>query len=601
MSRFCCSLALVSVFVFGCGGEDDGEEADTDIELSDDQEFNPPALDESGVYFRVELTPDGSGGASISEVQRIVVDEGVGRPAAPGGGDWLLVARAGEEAQDASLVTFVTSSEIESEFGEFAVSERLEHEPAPFVAFVEDDGADRIELLAADGSLADAIEASEVPPLGFRASNMLPGRLSQIALLEPGEQDKLPSAFVAQGYLSEIHSPTVDERNKIIAILESLAPAARKGLSKIALARFVNKGCVAASSACTPEGTTYISANCRDPGVPAQDPDGFEINTAQRQAAASGSSLILNIEADWEGSLRHEVTHVANNLLDAQTAVPEWGWSDLDILAAERTLESNALGDSLSQTWLELHNLSVENAGVATFRPFPSVDSEDPAWCAVSQIDALQRAHVKGYGTKSVAEDIATYVEEVMSKGGEAAICGQFAQASNNELTPELALPYTKLVLLTSLEFITKAKFDACMQGFDPSRKGEGIQLGDQTFRSDLKYGFYESRYGGRYFGVLGRGVEKWGLLYDVRVPEGRSPVGLHRLGRINLFRIAPANGVYLDHPETPRASASGLLLITEANNDRVAGAVFNLQLVNAIGQKTTYYDYAPFLVGQPK
>lgn len=599
MKRLFTSLLLASAVAAGCGGDDAGpeEEADTDVALEDDPEFDPAAVDDAGVYFRVLLVPDANGGVSIDEIERMSIDVGQERPRAVAGGDWLLVSRSESAAVDASPVAFPRRTTIEGDVEDFVFSEEIIDEPGSIVAYVLDDGSDRIELLAADGSVAAAVEAADVPPLGFRAGTLLPGKYGHIKLLGEGDERLLPKPMTASNrpFQARISDPTTEQTNQIVSILDGLAPAATLGVSQIALVRLENSGCQAASSACAAPGEVRIAAGCQNNAV--FDTDGTPLTTGQIQGAAHGSSLVLNLEGNWQGSLRHEITHIGNNLLDAQAAVPSAGWDDLDIAAAQRIAEKNALGKGLSQAWLDLHNGIVTNGGVASFVPFPSIASEDPDWCALSSAEALARSHVRNYGSKSVAEDIATYAQELMDKGGESPICGQFKNALDNELTEEMAMVYAKLVLLTNLEFITEEKFDQCMGGFNPGITTPGIKLGDETFTSQLKYGFYESDLGLRYFAILGQGVEKWQLLYEVYTPKDRSPVGMHKLGSIILGVITPLNGVYLNHPETPRASQSGYLLITEANEDQVSGAVINLQLENALGQKTTHYAYAPFLI----
>ncbi len=598
MKRLFSSLVLACVVATGCGGDDgaSGEEEDTDVSLEDEPEFDPAAVDDSGVYFRVLLVPDASGGVSIEEIERISV-AAEERPRAVAGGDWLLVARSGGAAVDASLVAFPRLTSVEGDIEDYTFSEDIVDEPGPIVAYVLDDGTDRIELLAADGSVAAAVDAADVPPLGFRNGSLLPGRYRHIKLLGAGDEGLLPKAFTTPNgpFRAQVADATVAQRDEILSILDGLAPAATLGVSQIALVRLANSGCRAASAACAPPGEVRIARGCENNA--AVDADGAPRTTGRTQGAATGSSLVLNVEGNWQASLRHEITHVGNNLLNAQAAVPAAGWDDLDVAAARRTAEKNALGKGLSQAWFDLHNGIVANGEVASFVPYPSVAGEDPNWCALSEDEALARSHVRNYGSKSVAEDIATYAEELMSKGGQSPICRQFQNSLDNELTAEMAMAYSKLVLLTNLEFITEEKFNECLGGFNPGITTPGIKLGDQTFTTELRYGFYESDFGIRYFAILGQGVEEWQLLYEVYTPEDRSPVGMHRLGRILFGAITPRNGVYLNHPETPRASQSGYLLITEANEEQVAGAVINLQLENALGQKTTHYLYAPFLI----
>jgi hypothetical protein len=79
------------------------------------------------------------------------------------------------------------------------------------------------------------------------------------------------------------------------------------------------------------------------------------------------------------------------------------------------------------------------------------------------------------------------------------------------------------------------------------------------------------------------------------------SPLGLHRLDNIWLgnIRASGVSGAYLGNDDTllARVGEQGLVLFTEANAQRTAGAIFGLVLENAAGINTDYLPFGSFRI----
>ncbi len=364
-----------------------------------------------------------------------------------------------------------------------------------------------------------------------------------------------------------------------------------------------NKGCVAAGSGCNDGegGQPKVNAFCAAEGLQQDDSEGNPTSTALLNGAAVGSYLVLNIHSlPWRGTIPHEVTHNFTARVDIRTSAgANEGWSAEAVADAQDVVEKYALGAGLSSSWYDLHQ-SVYEAEIGPVLEAPPPGSKWDGWCSIDQATAIAGGFATPYGAHKVAEDIAEYASEIIVEGSSAAVCGQFAgRAGQDDFPEELALAYTKLTLLRTLGVLTASQFEQCTHDIEIGRSTPGIELRGEVFASDLKAGFYASG-GVRYFAVLGQGVDQWQLLYEAAVPEGSSPLGAHKFGLISGFSIPfglPENGAYLNHPDTPRASLSGLLVISEVSEDAVAGAVFNLSLGNAFGVPTSFDAYSPFLI----
>ncbi len=576
------------------GGGDDDE-----VELDDQGEIDPEPELVGGPFFRVTLT-SADGVVSIADVARVDLPEDEVAPLPPPAGDHVVVSRGPEGVIDALPVAFFDTSIVEGELDGVPFGSTLTHEPLPTVVHIPADAVDTLELIDPQGDVVDAITAGEVPAMEFRNANPVSAIFPHITVLAEGDDAALPGAYASDGIVESVATPTPAQYTQLVETLVSLAPGPRSAITTIALVKMPRRGCITLSGGCSkPNGVSVVTSGCQSDGLFEVDDQGESLPTGQTLGAAVGSYLVLNAEADFRRTLVHEATHNYHGLLDAPAndgATMLWA-SDV-VAAARRTLRKYVFAQGLSKTWLDLHNSAWTHGASSSLRNIPGVGQTDANWCAVTEADAIARAHAKPYGSKSIFEDIATIAEDVMFSDVRPAFCDQFNGLAGEDMPKELALQFAKLTVLRQIDVVTEDAYQKCLAGFSPLREKPGIELADAVFDEDLKYGFYEVD-GVRYFGILGQGVDEFKLLYEIAVPEGESPVGLHKFGFVSPF-LLPENGIYLDHPEHPRASAFGMVLITEASSDRVTGVVLNVLLRDAAVNITSVTWTGAFLVGKP-
>lgn len=572
----------------------------------DDDEAPGGELFEGGTYWRVDLVGGGEE-ATITALSSVEIPEGTHEPVPILDGPFMLVGRAGGEVVGARAVAFPAGTVVELDLGEgaYAADELLFATSPQAVFFPQAAGAEVLELVrGSDGAVLDEVGAEELEHAGtaLRNANMITAAYPTIRVFGPGEEAQLPAEF--QGtYAETIIEVDTQIANAVLAGLDDLPPALTSSISGIAIVEPANKGCVAAGVGCTDGdgGAPRVNAFCAAEGLQQNDDAGDPTSTALLNGAAVGSYLVLNVHSlPWTGTIAHEATHNFNNRIDTRSsAAANASWGAAEVADAKDVVRKYALGAGLSSTWYELHH-SVYEAEVGPVIEAPPPGSKWDGWCTLDSATAVQGGFATPYGALQVAEDIAEYASQVIIEGASAPVCAQFSgQSGQDEFPEELALPYTKLVMLQSLGVLTDAQFDDCTGGIEIGRGAPGIELTDQVFTTELKAGFYESG-GVRYFAILGQGVEQWQLLYEAAVPEGSSPIGAHRFGAISGFTIPfglPENGAYLNHPETPRASLGGLFVVSEISDDAVTGAVFNLWLGNAFGLPTSFDSYSSFRI----
>lgn len=593
----------------GDGGDgDSGEEGDEgtpdDPEPPDGDPVPQGEFYEGGEYWRVDLM-GGEAEASVISVASVEIEPGNHEPVPLLDGAFMMVGKADGEVVGARAVSFVAGDRVELDLGDGAVDEAvvLFDEAPQTIFFPRASGADTLELVrGSDGAVVDTVDADELGDAEFaeRSDNPITSAYPQIRLFSPGEKSMLPQAYLDGGYVDSIIEPSDAVYAAVLGELDKLPPALIASISGIALVEPKNKGCLPASSACG-DGELKVHPFCAQEGLQQNDGEGQPTSTSLLNGAAVGSYLVLNVHAaPWKGTVAHEATHNFNNRIDARSnAGADQNWSPEAVNDAKEVVKKYSLGANLTSAWYELHN-SVYEQGIGEVIESAPPGANWGQWCTLSDGEAIAGGFATPYGANMVADDIAEYASEVILDGGSAAVCAQFAgQAGKDDFPPELALAYTKLKLLHTLGVLTDGQFDACTDGIEIGRTTPGIELNEQVFTTELKAGYYDYE-GTRYFAILGQGVEQWQLLYEAAVEPGQSPIGAHKFGTISGFTIPfglPDNGAYLNHPDTPRASITGLLVISEVTEDRVEGAVFNLLLGNALNIPTSFDSYSPFLI----
>ena len=123
---------------------------------------------------------------------------------------------------------------------------------------------------------------------------------------------------------------------------------------------------------------------------------------------------------------------------------------------------------------------------------------------------ATEAGFKRGYGSKSVFEDVATYVEmfyDDTSSFATHAVCQQFSGLTDEVPHPQL-LAFAKLNFLRGLELIAEADYEACVQNVDPANE-DGFTLADQKYSVGLKAGsiYLESNI------AIGEEGSRWAVL----------------------------------------------------------------------------------------
>jgi hypothetical protein len=154
-------------------------------------------------------------------------------------------------------------------------------------------------------------------------------------------------------------------------------------------------------------------------------------------------------------------------------------------------------------------------------------------------------------------------------------------------------------VLLRHLGLISEERLRSCLHGLSVTDKGPGIHLqastGSLALVDDIQAGELMEA-GQRFLAIQASGGGYRGML-RLADPDHR-PLGVHRLDYINLSNIRTADNAFLashSDPQRARASASGLVFVTEASPQRVEGVILFLSMHNALNVVTDLFWMAPF------
>jgi hypothetical protein len=600
------------------GGTDSGGDTEVDPDPIDPGETGAPDepvdpdLYDGGAYWRIGIAKTFSTNTlAIGEVVRVDIAAGEHDPVPSVGGDYLVVAYAGDAVVSAQPLHFASAGRMEAELeGGGMVLDVIMIDESPAVVFIPfDEAVTRVTVEDGMGAVVAEIGGDALPTMSFRSyDNPISDKYPHIEVLGAADGTRIPQAYYNEAKVETVLDPTPEQYVAILQGLDKLAPGVRAAITTIAVVEPPNKGCVSVGTGggtgCgyDENGNAKVIPFCASEGLVQNDADGNALPTGMISGGAIGSYQVLNTHTyPWTSTVIHEGGHNFNNLVDG-SQLDAAAWTPAQLAEARKLVRDYRLAGNLTQTWYDLHH-SAYQADPDGVGEMPPPGQELTNWCSIDDQAAVDAGFATPYGWSNVYDDIAEHIGQVAAHGPAARVCAQFTGQSGGEFPEHLAVPFAKLALLRQIGAITTQQFDACVQGVQIGRTSEGIELGDQVFTSELKAGYYEGE-GTRYFAILGQGVEQWQLLYEASVEEGESPLGVHKFGSISGLSLAlfgiPANGVYLNHPDTPRASDFGLLFITEASSTRVTGAVFHLTLQNAFGQNTSYDAYAPFLIGAP-
>lgn len=576
-----CAVALASG-IYGCGDEAeptvDEQTLTPPSELAEalDHTAPPLELDAPTVFHRIELVREADGVVSVGDIAAVELER---LPLPALDAEYLLVGYADGAVLSAQPVAFPTRAlGLRRDEDGIWVHDSIPLTSSTVTVFVPSDPAldelvlitpddERLVELSGEALAAASVEKRSLPRgLGSLRQAItlqeLESRYPHIDFLGPEDTGKLHPEVLAGG---DIIEPTEAMNDVIADGLGRVAPALLSSVQTIA----------------------WVSWPLVE-GRP--DWDGF----------ASGSHLALNADRaevpDMALTLVHEVAHNFADLVGAaggRGRLDEWRTPE-PADAARRLLDRFRLARGLLGTWKRLHESGVPEGVTEAFEASPSAAS----WKRRTKAEAVAVGFGSAYAASEPEEDFAEYVGSVQAPvPGEPNICSTFAGVS--ELSPRVAIPYAKLVLLRGLGAVTQAAFDACTSRVSLSST-PGIHFsGVISFQSALQAGWLDA---GAAFGILGNGPNTYRLLVQVKLAETRgSPLGLHRLDYIGFGNVGDAglSGAYLAHDNELRARSGeqGLVLFTEASAERTTGALFGLVLQNAVGANTDYFPFGTFRI----
>ncbi|MFU8806268.1 MAG: hypothetical protein ACNA8W_20825 [Bradymonadaceae bacterium] len=583
------TLMLTALLFVACGDSDDPE---------DEQE--PGA---STAWWRLDFSMT----EESIDLESLASVEVAGRPHPALAADYFVVARAGDVAVDSVPLAMARVALVEGHDAEGrpvrAVEELQDGWATAFVQALPE--VDRIEVLGPGGEVVLTIGrerlegAREDGQAGLRQqglSALLGSEFGHIYLLTPGEERVLPSALYPDTkYVEHVVEPTTEMAEVIRQALRRVGPETIRAVQTIAIVEMREGGCTAVSSSCQDENAPIsVVDSCRERGFEQLDEEGNALPTGRFDGAATGSTMILNVDGidNWPSTIIHEAVHNLHFLLDATAgaAAHDALWPRDVVNSANQVIRKYRLGRGLSQGWNTIHESAIAAKMAGPY--------QDANWCALSSSDALAGGFMTPYGSSTISEDVAEYAAQIQLEDNPT-LCALFASHGSGDFPREMSIQYVKLFMLKEIGAIDEDRFDSCVADVDIDDT-RGIHLGDAiSFSSELNAGYYESS-NIPYFAVLGQG-HGYGILIEAALSDaGESPVGLHRLDAIQAFTDTYGkNAVYLTHedPFLARASGGGLLLIKEATPEQTHGAIFFLTLQNAFGNTTDAFTYSTFFI----
>ncbi|HSU41255.1 MAG TPA: hypothetical protein VLJ38_16880 [Polyangiaceae bacterium] len=583
------ALPLLGVALLGaCGGAGGaGDDDAANVSHSDPtaavRETRPPfELGAQSAFYRLDLTRAADGTLSASGVELI---DSAQYPLPSLSAEYLAVGYAGNTVVSAVPLAFPETAIRVGFSAGVPVHQTLELTDSTATVFVKADASlDRIAVVASSGQLALELRAADLPERtaqshwGVQAAEAPTGRSQEpisreqlafryahIRFLTAGDDKVLPAALLSGGF---VISPTSTMNDTIADGIAKLAPALLSSVQMLAVVRF-------------PQGST-------------------EATSVLGQAL--GAQLVLNADMmqdpEMPLTIVHEITHSFTFLSEAAATSNTKDLSAWPVDVRNFALElvkRFRLVKGLPDVWSELHDSGVK-AGYAS--PYTGNGN---AWMSLTDLAARAGGFASPYGSTSEWEDMAEYVGSTQAPTATTpGICPSFA--GGGQVTPDVSIPYAKLVLLLGLGAITEASFNTCVQG-KTIQQQSGIDFpGAITFNSGLKSGYLAQDDGSTSYGILGSGRDSYQLLVEVSLDsKDASPLGLHRLDSIWLGNVGTPglSAAYLGNDDTllARAGERGLVLFTEANAQRTAGAIFGLVLQNAAAVNTDYLPFGTFQI----
>ena len=347
----------------------------------------------------------------------------------------------------------------------------------------------------------------------------------------------------------------------------------------------------------------------------------------QRGASAVGNQIVINFRDSIGGDLyivgadvvrkglAHESVHAFNRLMDNASHVVEERLPP-DVVTHVNDMRDNRghLDGVLSGTWSQMQ----ASAQVA-YSGYGSYEGDNWKCAYPGDAGAVEAGFKRGYGSKSVFEDVATYVEMFYDENEPFAshgVCQQFSGLTDEVPRPQL-LAFAKLNFLRGLGLVTESDYEACVQSADPANE-DGFSLADGDYTQGLKAGginqesnILNAEEGSR-FVVLGSTSTAQAMFQIFARPPYYSPVGFHRLDdtlgwltpyinlqglkRRNLLTWQPTNtDGNIELTRMTRISSGGFALVVNNTSLQTKGYAFFVPMEDWLGRQTTVLDLVWF------
>ena len=522
-------------------------------------------------FYRVDLSwLDGK----VSVTSLAVVHSDI-RPLPTSSPQYFVVAHRGDEVVEAIPIKFPSRAHefVLDESGDW-VDSAVDVTTGSTTAFIEiTDEIDGLEVVDRSGAVVAEIDAAE---LAKAASEPVAG---QSQALHAGElSTRYPHIKFLQDHDDYVLDKTLQKGGSVVSVTDELASALDDGLSKLApavLASVQTIGLVQYTKSLShPKEGTTLGGN------------------------TIGPQITLNVEiGDLAYAVVHEAAHAFADLTndaasDGMTNRVE-DWPPMLRASAQRLVNRYHLLRGVVDAWSKLQQTGVE-AGVAS-------DYLGNDYRSLELQAAIERGFATRYGARNATEDFAEYIVQLTARDAPT-LCQRFAQDSGT--SPQLAIPFAKLVLSFAIGAINQVPYERCVANYSVIPKDPGVVVpGVVTFDMGLSAGFDTDEIPS--FSVRGAGPQTYTIRITVRLPDkGTSPIGLHRLDDIWLGTLGSANSSNLvallnDNNLLTRASSDGLLLVSNATDNSAEGVVFCLGLQNFLGIRTDSFPLVPFKVSR--
>jgi hypothetical protein len=588
MSRryWCLLIATSAAIALACGGGGSSGSGFPEPDAGSDAEVEPDAgdgfvattLDEPplGRYLRVTVTQESEDGAFQVEVG---TTEGRGaRPAVAG--SHLVVVRSAGEVVGVSFVSLDSEIRFEGTDELPVVAEAARGVGTVYVDTAT--AADTVEILAVDGAIVASVEV-EVPawsgPVeqGLRtARRPLATDVASLSAAYPHihfitNRADISALFVLSlGSIDPfvgVSAPDPTQAANLDRALAGLAPNLRGSIASIAFAEFSedHRG-------------TYASVTANH----------MALNTV---GAYPGETDTFDPTQDGDflqGLLGHESSHCFQHLSAGNFGVDE-SRIPQDVAAAiavfRRLYYRTPLVDA---TWGRAHSTALAIPGTRV-RDYGALGGD------ISFDDVLFGGFASAGGAGQYIEDFAGYVGlfYAPTQGPvEAELCRRLREAGERgEFPAELALNFTKLLLVRHYDLIDDAQLHRCIGDVDPAT-GDGFVLGGLNFSDGLQAGVADGHTPDYYrLLILGNSVDSpFQALIQIPIPTEFPAVGLHSFDAlanekfsllsypneaISMLVVADPALPPLEALAESVISTGGFAVVTRADNTGVSGYVF--------------------------